>query len=183
MKLSKTFCKRVVSKGLQHVRPEAHWQNGRIERHGAFVQQMLLKMDLESPINDYHELQRALNQCTHAKNSLSVRHGYAPEIFGKHSRIPGSILSDESIPSHEMASASDDDNVQISEFRHMLALRESARRACHAADNNEVLRRAMLRRSCPSRGQFVKGEWVMIWKSSPLKQHRWHGPLRVVIQD
>ena len=64
-----------------------------------------------------------------------------------------------------------------------LGLREAARRAYHAADNNDVLRRAMLRRSCPSRGSFHQGEWVMIWRSSPLKQTRWYGPLRVILQD
>ena len=79
--------------------PEAHWQNGRIERHGSFVQSMLVKMDLESPILVYPSLQAALNQCTQAKNTLSVRHGYAPEIivFGKHAGIPGSVLNDELI--------------------------------------------------------------------------------------
>jgi len=87
--------------------PEAHWQSGRIERHGGFLQCMLEKVDFEHPISDYGSLQMALIQCTHAKNALSIRHGYAPEVivFGKHSRIPGSILSDESIPAHELASS------------------------------------------------------------------------------
>ena len=39
------------------------------------------KMDMEYPIQDYNALQTALNQATHAKNSLSIRHGYAPQIF------------------------------------------------------------------------------------------------------
>eukprot|EP00435_Cladocopium_sp_Y103_P022606 s1610_g5.t1 len=164
--------------------PEAHWQSGRIERHGSFLQCMLEKVDYEYPINDYGSLQQALNQCTHAKNSLSVRHGYAPEIivFGKHSRIPGSVLSDESLPAHELASA-EDQSISSQEFRHMLSVREAARRAYHVADNSEVLRRAALRRSCPSRGRFTKGEWVMIWRDNPLKQARWQGPHRVIIQD
>ena len=164
--------------------PEAHWQNGRIERHGSFVQSMLIKMDMESPILDYPSLQAALNQCTQAKNTLSVRHGYAPEIivFGKHARIPGSVLNDESLPAHEMA-MSEDTSMSSAEFKAMLSLRESARRAYHAADNNDVLRRALLRRACPARGQFVKGDWVMIWKNNPIQQQRWHGPLRVIVQD
>ena len=102
-------------------------------------------------------MQAALNQCTQAKNTLSVRHGYAPEIivFGKHARIPGSVLNDESLPAHEMA-MSEDTSMSSAEFKAMLSLRESARRAYHAADNNDVLRRALLRRACPARGQFVK---------------------------
>ena len=62
--------------------PEAHWQSGKIERHGAFLQSMLSKKDLEFPIASYADLQMAMNQCTHAKNSLSIRHGYAPEVIG-----------------------------------------------------------------------------------------------------
>ena len=145
--------------------PEAHWQSGKIERHGAFLQSMLDKVDFEYPINDYPALQVALNQCTQSKNTLSVRHGYAPEIivFGKHSRLPGSVLSDESIPSHQMA-LDELDTMPADGFRKMLAVREAARRAFHKVDNCDILRRAALRRACPSRGVFSKGEWVMIWR-------------------
>ena len=177
------FLQRFNIKGTTTV-PEAHWQSGRIERHGGFLQCMLEKVDLEHPISDYGSLQVALNQCTHAKNSLSIRHGYAPEIivFGKHSRIPGSILSDESIPAHEHA-LPENQSLSSQEFRSLLSIREAARRAFHTADNNEALRRAALRRSCPSRGNFGKNEWVMIWRSNPLKQSRWQGPHRVILQD
>ena len=164
--------------------PEAHWQSGKIERHGSFLQTMLDKMDMEHPIQDYNQLQMALNQATHAKNALSIRHGYAPEIivFGKHSRLPGSVLSDESLPSHESI-MEEGDPMSNQEFRQLLHVRESARKAYHIADNSDVLRRAALRRACPSRGHFTKGEWVMIWRNNPLKQLRWQGPHRVIIQD
>ena len=163
--------------------PEAHWQNGKVERHGGFLQSMLDKIDMEHPISDYEALQMSLNQATHAKNTLSIRHGYAPEIivFGKQSRLPGSVLCDESRPAHEHALGENSPSSQ--EFRQMLAVRETARKAYHVADNSDALRRAALRRSCPSRGRFDKGDWVMIWKENPLKQARWQGPHRVIIQD
>eukprot|EP00438_Fugacium_kawagutii_P005439 Skav226195 [mRNA] locus=scaffold2212:160140:165589:- [translate_table: standard] len=168
--------------------PDSHWKNGRIERHGRFLQDMLTKVDLEHPVSSYQDLQTSLNQCTHAKNSLSVRKGYAPEVivFGKHTRLPGSVLSDDSIPSHLHALADEDPEIQPNEFRHMLMLRESARRAYHAADNNDVLRRAGLHRSCPDRGKYHRGEWVMLWRldqSQDPPRHKWFGPLRVIIQD
>ena len=164
--------------------PMAHWQNGKIERHGKFLQYMLTKIDIEHPINDYQSLQLALSQSTHAKNSLSIRHGYAPEIivFGKHSRIPGSILSDESIPSHELATQ-DDQRIGAKEFKHLLSIRESARKAFHDADNNSSLRKALLRRSCPHRGSYSQGQWVMIWRGEPPHKQGWIGPQRVIIQD
>ena len=164
--------------------PEAHWQSGKIERHGAFLQSMLSKVDLEYPITNYDNLQQALNQRTHAKNSLSIRHGYAPEVivFGKHTRLAGSVLSDDSLPSHEQA-MQEEAGLSPLNLRQTLAVREAARRAFHVADNSDVLRRALLRRACPSRGMFTKGEWVMTWKGGPLNQHRWSGPHRVIIQD
>ena len=145
--------------------PDSHWKNGRIERHGRFLQEMLTKVDLEFPIRSYHDLQSSLNQFTHSKNSLSVRKGYAPEIivFGKHSRLPGSVLSNESMPSH-MNALSEEAEIQPNEFKQMLMLREAARRAYHAADNSDVLRRASMHRSCPNRGMFHRGEWVMLWR-------------------
>ena len=166
------------------IAPEAHWQNGTIERHGGFLQHMLSKVDMEIPIESYQQLQLALNQCCQAKNSMMIKHGYSPEImvFGKQSRLPGSVLSDASLPAH---TAAIQENAELSaeEFRTQLKLREVARKAFHTADNSNALRRAMLRRSCPSRGQYSKGQWVMIWRSTgPLKQS-WIGPHRVIVQD
>ena len=104
-------------------------------------------------------------------------------MFGKHSRVIGSILSDESIPSHETA-LREDDQISTREFKTILQLRESARRAFHQVDNSDVLRRALLRRACPSRGSYQQGQWVMIWRSGqhPVKGS-WNGPQRVIIQD
>ena len=151
--------------------PEAHWQNGKVERHGSFLQDMLTRIDKEYPTNSYEELQVSLSQSTHAKNAMSIRHGYAPEIivFGKHARLPGSVLSDESIPSHE-AILREEGSMHPSEFRRMLQIRECARKAFHASDNNDVLRRAAVRRSCPIRGPFQPGQWVMIWRSDALRK-------------
>ena len=130
--------------------PYAHWQNGRCERHGDILQHMLMKIDLEMPINSYDELHQALVQSTHAKNTLSIRKGYSPEVlvFGKGSRLPGSNMSSESESS--MASADRADGHGIS-FRRDLALRERARTAFHQADNDMALRRAFLRRTRPER--------------------------------
>ena len=177
------FCQRFNIRCTTTV-PDAHWQSGKIERHGAFLETMLSRIDQEIPIHDYSSLQLSLNQCTHAKNALSIRHGFAPEIivFGRHSRIPGSVLSDESRPAHEVA-LQEDQSLGTTEFKQLLTVREAARKAFHEADNSDVLRRASLRRSCPSRGNFQKGNWVMIWRNNPLQQNRWVGPLRVIIQD
>ena len=102
------------------VAPNAHWQNGRCERHGHVLQEMLSKIDMEQPISTYHEMQMALVQCTQAKNMLSIRRGYSPEVlvFGKSSRIPGSLTSSDNDTS--LASADRDDAHGIA-FRKSLA--------------------------------------------------------------
>ena len=166
------------------ISPEAHWQMGKIERHGKFLQEMLNKIDAERPIGSYQELQLALNQSTQAKNTLSVRHGYSPEIivFGKQSRLPGSILSDESIPSH-LSALQELETMSQDDFRQQLQMREMARKAYHVADNSDTLRRAILRRSCPYRGHYQQGQWVMIWRTQGIRNPGWIGPQRVIIQD
>ena len=74
---------------------------------------------------------------------MIVRHGYSPEIivFGKSSRLPGSIMSDESIPSH-VSAVQEPEELHPKGFKHLLQLREAARKAFHAADNSDSIRRA-----------------------------------------
>ena len=161
--------------------PEGHWQNGRSERHGAILESMLTKFDIESPIMSYTDLQQALWFIMQSKNACTLRRGYAPEVlvFGKHTRVPGSISSDDNISAHCLA---DSESGQGLAFRKQLELREVARRAFWHADNQASIRRAMLRRSRPARKNFATGEWVMVWKSIP-KPGMWIGPMRVVTHE
>ena len=130
----------------------AHGQNGRAERHGAVLQEMILRYDTEQAIQTVDDMQQALWAVTQAKNSLSVRRGYSPEILvlGKATRLPGSVVSDDTIPAHLLAESEESQGVA---FRKNLQRRELARKAFHEADNASVLRRAMLRQSRPDRQQ------------------------------
>ena len=161
--------------------PEAHWQNGRAERHGAIVETMLQKIDCEFPISSYSHLQRCLWHVMQAKNACSLRRGYSPEmlVFGKSTRLPGSLCGDDQLPAHCLA---DSESAQGIAFREHLLLRETARKAFHQADNDATLRRAVLRRNRPSRQQYSVGEWVMI-RRNVQNQHSWCGPMQVVTQD
>ena len=89
------------------VPPDAHWQRGRIERHGGVLQSMLSKFEVEHDVSSYPKLQQSLS--TMAKNSCSLRHGYAPDtlVFGKGLRIPASITSDDTLPAHAIADSED----------------------------------------------------------------------------
>ena len=157
----------------------AHWQNGKAERHGEILGQMLSKFDLEQPIVSAVDLQQALAHCTQAKTALSIRKGYAPEVLvlGKSTRLPGAVCSDEQLPAHALADAEHCHGLLFQN----LAKRELARRAFHMADNDAVLRRSLLRRSRPSRQWFTRGEWVMVWRGG--LNASWCGPMRVVIHE
>ena len=54
-------------------------------------------------------------------------------------------------------------------------------------DNDQAIRRALLRRSCPVRGPFEPGQLVMYWvkrpKASRQEAGRWHGPAKVIVQE
>ena len=103
-------------------------------------------------------------------------------MFGKHSRLAGSVLSDESRPSHELA-LREDNEIGAQEFKHMLLIRESARKAFHGVDNSNALRRTALKRPCPNRGTYVPNQLVMIWRAEQSGQPRWIGPQKIIIQD
>ena len=160
---------------------EGHWQNAHIERHGDILQQILSKMDTEDPIDDVNKLELALSMATHTKNQWSRHRGYPPEtlVFGKMVRVPGSVVSDLQCSAHSLAS----DQAEGLKFREDLAVRERARRAFCQVDNDQACRRALTHRSRPTRGQYEKGEWVMIWRKRGETAGNWQGPMQVIIQD
>ena len=162
------------------------WQRGRIERHGDILKHMLARLDTERAIHDQASFDTALLQCCQAKNALVRHFGYSPEqiVLGKSIRVPGSNSSDEQATSHTLAEGGD---LESEKHRQRLDLRTKARQAFLEADNNQAIRRAILRRSNPMRGPFTAGDWVLYWvpKKSPnrLAAGRWHGPSRVICTE
>ena len=170
--------------GIRHrtIATDAQWQNSRIERHGAILQSILSKMDTEEAIGDHASLEVAVSMAMHTKNQWSRHRGYSPEmlVFGKASKVPGSVSSDESSASHLTASNPTPDGLR---FRAELAVRERARKAFSETDNSQVIRRALVQRSRPFRGNFMQGDHVMMWKKKGEANGTWVGPLRVIIQE
>eukprot|EP00435_Cladocopium_sp_Y103_P028567 s529_g7.t1 len=164
------------------IAPEAHWQNAKAERHGGILQQILNRMDQEEAITDYDALTLALAFATHTKNQWSRHRGYPPEllVLGKTTRVAGSVISDSSLASHSYAL---EDSTEGLRFREELAMRERARKAFAAVDNQEVLRRALVHRSRPLPMTYNKGDWVMIWKRRGESDGQWQGPMQVVLQE
>eukprot|EP00435_Cladocopium_sp_Y103_P009870 s2832_g2.t1 len=162
---------------------EAHFQNGKAERHGSILQSMLTKYEKEHAIQSYQDLKQGLWWCVQAKNAYSIKRGYSPEILvlGKQTRLPGSVCSDELLPAHMLA---DSESAQGVQFRQQLARRESARKAFVQTDHDAALRRAILRRSHGKATQYAPGEWVMVWRQGKgAYPSQWTGPMKVVVHE
>ena len=94
------------------------------------------------------------------KNSLSRVGGFTPEqaLLGKSRTVPGSLTSDESASSHVLAESDTPEGLRFGES---LCCREQARRSFVSADNDSSFRRALLRRTRPSRDIYQKEDWVL----------------------
>ena len=161
----------------------AHWQLGKTERHGDILQHMLQKYDHEVNIENEDQFQSALIQCCNAKNSLARHKGYTPEILvlGKSQILPGSNSQDELDASQYTAVTNSPEGIA---FRQQLFRRECARKAFVEMDNSDKIRRALLRKSCPHRGQFMGGTLVMYWRPGRGENPgTWHGPAQVIVQE
>ena len=162
------------------------WQRGRVERHGQIIKRMLSRCDLERPIGTIQDFDQVLLACFQAKNSLTRQQGFSPEqiVLGKSQKLPASLTSDDSALSHTLALGEEPESEL---FRRHLERRTHARKAFLLTDNDQAIRRALIHRSCPTRGPYEPGQLVMYWmkrhKSSRQEAGRWHGPAKVILQE
>ena len=129
----------------------APWQRGRIERHGGIVKEMLNRIDNEQTIQDLAQFDEALQQCFHAKNTMSIVNGYSPEqaVLGRASKLPASIVEDEDLSAHISCHGSD---IASDRFRKRLELRSAARAAFSRADNSDAGFGTSIQRNKPTLG-------------------------------
>ena len=167
---------------------ESHWQVGRVEAHGKILKSMLTRMDAEEVIASDADFRQCLRAATQAKNSLSRIRGFTPEqaVFGKSSRLPASLISDEQAASHALADSSLPEGLA---FRQSLFRREQARAAFARVDNDGAYRRALLRKSRATIPSFPAGSWVLYWRQRKVghrsrgERGRWYGPAQVITGD
>ena len=165
----------------------APWQRGRIERHGGTVKEMLHRIDNSQPIHNEAEFERALFQVFRAKNSMASICGYSPEqaVLGKATKLPASIIGDESTPAHLHAIANE--GPAADKFRAALELRVLARKAFVDSDNSQAIRRAVLRKSRGEITEWQCGQPCMFWdkrkSANMLEKGKWCGPAQVVMVE
>eukprot|EP00435_Cladocopium_sp_Y103_P068204 s25_g31.t1 len=137
---------------------DSHWQLGRAEAHGRLIKRMLTSMDLEEPITCFDEFERCLRHAFAAKNSMGQVKGFSPEqaVLGKSTALPGSLVTDSEATAHSLL---DSDSPEGAGFREDMRRCERVRRAFVTADNDNSIRRALLRRPRKEPQSFVKGDW------------------------
>jgi len=95
-----------------------------------------------------------------AKNSLLRRGGCSPNmhVFGREPWVPGALLSDPDSPHVQEAATLDE------ELQRAFRIRAAAAKAFIDYENDEHLRRAMLRQGRPWRGPIEPGMRVAFWR-------------------
>ena len=161
---------------LHQTAADAHWQLGKVERHGQWFSRILDRVCDEVRPSSEEEWLDCLIQAQAAKNSLISQSGCSPNqlVFGRNPRIPEDLMQDEP---HVVAS----DAVEMSEpFGRSHMIRQAARRSVLACQDDRALRVALRARPRVER-DFKSGDWVHYWRSQKWQSGvlelggKWHG--------
>ena len=145
---------------LQPTAGEAHWQSGKVERHGGWFSQILDKVLEDVGPASQSEFVECVVQTQCAKNSLINVTGTTPYqlVFGRNPRIPTDLLQDDpDIGACEHVVLQD-------EYARANQIRHNARMAVLACQDSQALRAALRARPRTAK-PFQSGQWVYYWRS------------------
>ena len=152
---------------------QAHWQQGVIERHGQWYQDILRRVIDEHSI-DEDDIDIAVSMVNQAKNELRRRHGFSPTqaVYGKDPKTPEDLMAGND-EEHILDVMSYDRRRQRE-----VAIRTAARVAFFRSQVDTRLRRSLLQRARVKRGEYTAGEMVCFYRidKSATKRGRWRGP-------
>ena len=123
---------------------QAHWQHGKIERHGAIAKDMLKKVIIEGDIKTREHMYWAAIEVSNAKNALIREHGFSPSqlVFGRDPRNFGE-LEENGEPCAFHFSVGD----RGSQVAMRMKYRQSARQAFVKAQATQMLNRTARNRT------------------------------------
>lgn len=166
---------------MVHTAAEAHWQNGKVERHGQWFEQIHNRICDQIKPETPEEFVECVQQAQIAKNSLISVSGASPYqlVFGRNPRVPQDLLQED--PGIVASEVTNLDSV----FARAQQVRQAARLAVLECQDDRALRAALRARPRPSR-DFISGDWVFYWRSQKwekgelIKGGRWHGAAMVL---
>ena len=145
---------------MQHTAAEAHFQNGKVERHGQWLERIVTKVLDEIRPQNEEEYLACIVQAQSAKNSLLAEAGVSPYqlVFGRNPRVPTDLLQD-----HPHVPAVDALDSEPGMARAQ-AIRHAARKAFLECQDDRALRAALRARPRAHR-PFQSGDWVYYWRT------------------
>ena len=160
---------------------DAHWQLGKVERHGQWFARIFDRVCDEVRPSTPEQFVDCVIQTQTAKNTLISQSGVSPcqLVFGKNPHVPQDLLQDDP---HVVAS---DAVEQTDHFGQTHSIRQAARRAVLACQDDKALR-AALRARPRAVVDFQSGDWVFYWRSQKWQSGvlerggKWHGAAMVL---
>lgn len=164
---------------------QSAWQCGRTERRGGWWKEMWQRTVQDQNISGLAEVEMASGLVSAAKNTLRRRCGFSPcqWVFGRDPKLPGCLVDHaQDIGAHSLAEY----NTSIGR---RFAIQTAARKAFVEMQNDDTLRRSLLRRTRVHRGLFSPGDRVFYWRdptkgravgSNSRSAGGWKGPAVVI---
>ena len=181
--LSAALAEYCENSGIQvhHISADAHWQLGKVERHGQWFARIFDRVCDENPPTTGDEFVDRVIHTQQAKNQLITEAGASPYqlVFGRSPNIPQDLLQDNPNLSASEAILSDD------QWSRSQAVRTAARKAVLECQDDKTLRAALRARSRVHR-EVASGDWVYYWRSQKwqngvlIKGGRWYGAAMVL---
>ena len=172
------------------VPPGAKWRQGQVERHGAVIKLMMMRVILTHQVAGLEDMKLVATSCFNAKNRLCNRQGLSPlqAVTGRNTVVPTSIM--DQLCSGQVKCTVNDE-LQVSEaLRRAERIRAAAVDSFNWIDASEALRKALNCRSRPPKLENLQeGMTVYVHEPPPSRrgQHRrlqdhssWDGPALVV---
>lgn len=172
------------------VPPGAKWRQGQVERHGAVIKLMMMRVVDTQQVRGLEEMKMVAVACFNAKNRLCNRMGMSPmqAVTGKNVVLPMSIM--DQICSGQVRQTLNQQLDVRDALRRADRIRASAVDSFNWVDSNEAIRRALHTRSRPPKLETIQeGTTVYVYEPPPhrrgqpkhLQDHSsWDGPGLVV---
>ena len=172
------------------VPPGAKWRQGQVERHGAVIKLMMMRVVDTQQVRGLEEMKMVAVACFNAKNRLCNRMGMSPmqAVTGKNVVLPMSIM--DQICSGQVRQTLNQQLDVRDALRRADRIRASAVDSFNWVDSNEAIRRGLHTRSRPPKLETIQeGTTVYVYEPPPhrrgqpkrLQDHSsWDGPGLVV---
>lgn len=187
------FIGKAASEGIvvHQIASKAPWQQGKTERHGGHMKELLGKARSEVVVRTEEDLKLLMAEVEQMKNRYSNRSGFAPvqRQIGQWPRLPTELTSDDAIDPTLL------DGVLVDDIERLHEMRRVAHKAFCEYNAQSTYKRALRSRSRTWR-DFRAGEYVYVYRvpkvrkrkhyvadDNPGTKARWVGPGVVITPD